>query len=82
MLQEKMQKHSWKRKVFFFLIILPALLLLMAFAVMLLWNAVLTYLIDVPEIDYLQALALLVLCKILFGRFGFLSGDTSNKNLQ
>lgn len=47
-----------------------ALVLVLATAVMLLWNAVLVPALRVGTLDYWQALGLLVLCRILFGNFG------------
>jgi len=38
--------------------------------VMLLWNALLPVIFGVKAIGFLQALGLLILCKILFGSFG------------
>ena len=39
--------------------------------VMLLWNALLPALFGFPEISFWQPLGILVLCRILFGGFGF-----------
>lgn len=50
---------------FLLLVVLPALALL----VMFLWNAILPGVVGVKEINFWQALGLLVLCKILFGGF-------------
>ncbi|GAA4299964.1 hypothetical protein [Compostibacter hankyongensis] len=76
-----------KRKRFFVvpLFVIAALLLLGA-VVMLLWNAVLPQLFNVPRIGYGRALGLLVLCRILFGSFrpgsrgGFRRGGPPWKN--
>lgn len=38
--------------------------------VMLLWNALLPTIFGVPSIGFLQALGLLILCRLLFGGFG------------
>ncbi len=77
------RQHKWrgKRKIFFFLLIIPAMLFLFGLIVMLLWNAVLTYLVNVPEITYWQAVGLLVLCRILTGslRFGMRRGKSHFK---
>ena len=44
-----------------------AFLALFAWAVMLLWNALVPALFHGPEVSYAQALGLLILCRILFG---------------
>jgi len=62
-----------KRKISYGLFFIGALLLLSG-AVMLLWNALLPKLLHVAAINYWQALGLMVLGRILFGRFGFGSG--------
>ncbi len=68
------KQHRWpgKTKILFFLIMILAMVFLFGLIVMLLWNAVLTYIVNVPEITYKQAVGLLVLCRILTGslRFG------------
>ncbi|MBL7925628.1 MAG: hypothetical protein JNK61_01850 [Bacteroidia bacterium] len=50
-----------------FLIIAIACFLAAAWLVMLLWNWLLPTLFNMPFISYLQALAILILCKLLFG---------------
>lgn len=77
-----------KRKRFFFIIPLLLLVILPAFTfiVMLLWNAVLPDVLGVKQINFWQALGLLVLSKILFGCFrgggrgGFRGGGPPWKN--
>jgi len=59
-----------KRKLFYLLFILTSLFLL-SFAVLLLWNFVLLKIVSLNQINYWQALGLLVLCRLLFGDFGF-----------
>lgn len=54
-----------------FLVLIPALLLLMAAVVQFLWNAILPGVTHAGVISYWQALGLLALCRILFGGFGF-----------
>ena len=48
-----------------------AMLLALSCAAMFLWNAILPGTLHLPEINYWQALGLLVLSKILFGRLHF-----------
>jgi len=61
--------HYPKRKIFFFILLFPALFLGIGAIVMLLWNAILPVVIHVESISYLQALGILVLSKILFSGF-------------
>ena len=49
----------------------PLLLFFMGAVVMLLWNAILPQLLTLNRIAYWQAVGLLLLCRILFGGFGF-----------
>lgn len=49
----------------------PLLLLGMGAIVMFLWNAVLPQLFSINHITYWQAVGLLLLCRVLFGGFGF-----------
>jgi Ca2+/H+ antiporter, TMEM165/GDT1 family len=53
-----------------FALLFAAMVLLLGQVVMLLWNYVLPQATGWNAINYKQALALLVLCKILFGGFG------------
>jgi hypothetical protein len=62
------------KRRFPFFVGIPLVILLLAAVVMLLWNGVLTEVITVGKIHYLQALGLLVLCRILFGSFHFGGG--------
>jgi hypothetical protein len=59
-----------KRKPFFILIPITALFALSA-VVMLLWNALLPDLFNLPEVTYWQAFGLFALSRLLFGSFGF-----------
>jgi hypothetical protein len=52
------------------LIVLPLFLALLGEIVKLLWNALLPPLFGWPQITIWQGLALLVLCRMLFGGFG------------
>ena len=58
------------RKKYFFLLIIPIIIGVLAIIVMALWNALLPELFGVGTISFWQALGLLILCKILFGGFG------------
>lgn len=61
--------HKRRRIVYDFPIIVIIVTLIMAIAVMLLWNAILPDVLRVSRITYGQALGLLVLCRILFSGF-------------
>jgi hypothetical protein len=67
--------HYTKRKIFFFILLFPALFFGIGAVVMLLWNAILPSIIHVEAINFWQALGILVLSKILFS--GFRHGDSS-----
>lgn len=63
-----------KRKLFFELpFIIIAAIFLLGFIVMLLWNFIFPSVLHTQKISYWQAIALLVLCRILF--FGFRRRD-------
>lgn len=64
-----MKRTFWIRKVAGFILIAAAVVLLLTFIVMTLWNNILTPVLNVHSIDYGQALGILVLSKILFGGF-------------
>ncbi len=55
----------------YFLVIPIAIILVLSFVVMLLWNNILVVLFSTKVISYFQALGLFVLSRILFGNFGF-----------
>jgi hypothetical protein len=59
-----------KRKFLYGLFYL-AMFLLLSGALMFLWNGILPKLTHLAVINYWQALGLMVLCRILFGRFRF-----------
>ena len=72
---------SNKRRIFLgfpFLIIVAALL--MGLIVMLLWNFIFPAVLHTEKISYWQAVALLVLCRILF--FGFRRGRPGDHRAQ
>jgi hypothetical protein len=61
---------EWKRRrVYFIPIVIAAVILLLGFVVMSLWNAILPQLLNVRTITYGQALGIFILCKILFSSF-------------
>ena len=59
-----------KRKLLYGLFFI-AVFLLLSGVVMYLWNTLLPQIVHVSAINYWQALGLMVLCRILFGRFRF-----------
>jgi len=61
-----MHSHRGK-KIGYVLVLAPLLIGALSLAVMRLWNWLLPTLFHVPSIDFLQALGLLVLSRILFG---------------
>jgi len=61
-------RHNSKK--YFFLIPI-AIVLVLPFIIMLLWNNIVTVVFSIKAIGYLQALGLFVLSRILFGNFGF-----------
>jgi len=66
----KAKPGKMKRKLLFGLFFIVVFLLLSG-VVMYLWNTLLPQIIHVTAINYWQALGLMVLCRILFGSFGF-----------
>lgn len=62
-------------------IIMLALLAGVGAVVMLLWNAIIPTVIGWGAVSYLQAVGLLVLCRLLFGSFSGIKGRT-NATLQ
>lgn len=58
-----------KRWFPFFILIIIGAFLLLGLLVKLLWNYVIPSLFNIAAITYWQAVALLLLCKILFGSF-------------
>lgn len=54
-----------------FVLIVPLIMGVVSGTVMLLWNAILPELLGLKHITFWQAAGLLVLCKILFGGYGF-----------
>jgi hypothetical protein len=60
-----------KRKFWFFLLAFPLFFFLMGYLVMLLWNYSLVQITPLQRLNLWQAMALLLLCRILFGGFRF-----------
>jgi hypothetical protein len=56
-----------------FFIIIPAIIFLTAWLVMIIWNYVMPEVFHIGEVNYWQALGILVLSRILLGGFRFLS---------
>jgi len=56
-------------KVLFFILVFIAIFSALSFVVMFLWNAILPEVTGVKPLKFWQAAGLLVLAKILFGRF-------------
>lgn len=65
-----MKQQKMKRKLSYAIFYLLVFILL-GFAVMFLWNYFLPRIFRVTEINYWQALGLMLLCRILFGTFNF-----------
>lgn len=59
-----------EKKILFAIVIFAAAITAFSAAVMGLWNTILVNVINVKAITFLQAMGILVLCKILFGGFG------------
>ncbi|MEP7257821.1 MAG: hypothetical protein ABI687_05530 [Flavitalea sp.] len=65
-----MQNRNRRKISFaFFPLFFIAAAFLMGFAVMLLWNAIVSPVLHVEQLNYWQAVGLLVLCRILSGGF-------------
>ncbi|MHB1921676.1 MAG: hypothetical protein ACYCOO_05510 [Chitinophagaceae bacterium] len=64
-----MKKKYWIKKAAGFSLLAILLLLLLSWVVMGLWNSLLPGLIHVPSINFMQALGLFLLARILFGGF-------------
>lgn len=64
-----MKRSFWFRKVGAIILFGTIAVIVLGFVVMTLWNNVLTPVIHVSPITFGQALAIFLLCKILFGGF-------------
>ncbi len=62
-----MNKKFWIKKIVGCIVIALVIATVLGFVVMQRWNHVLTSVVQVPLIDFWQALGLLILSKILFG---------------
>lgn len=62
--------HNHKRWIFFRIFFGIILIAVISLVLMLLWNSLLPLLFGIKEIDYLQAVGLLILSKILFSGIG------------
>lgn len=60
-------RGRWVGKCVAFLVVVLALVALLSYVVMRLWNALIPELFHGPVVGFWQAAGLLVLCKILFG---------------
>ncbi|OHD09609.1 MAG: hypothetical protein A2086_14240 [Spirochaetes bacterium GWD1_27_9] len=56
-------------KIFFGIILVIILAVVLGIVVMLIWNYLMPDLFGLKQINYLQAILLVLLCKILFGNF-------------
>jgi len=64
-----MNKHFWMKKIIGFTALAAAFGSLLSYVVMRLWNGILTEVVHVSPISFVQAIGILVLSKILFGGF-------------
>lgn len=71
MFTNPLKQRRRPRGRFLFALFFPLLILLLGYAVMWLWNGTLAQVVAVKEISYWKALGLFILCRILFGGFGF-----------
>lgn len=63
-------KHNWVKGILAALIFVPLFGFLFGWIVMLLWNALIPDLFHGPLISFWQAVGLIILSKLLFGKFG------------
>jgi len=64
------RRKSGPPKGFVMLVLIVVVVLLVGYLVMLLWNTILTDVLAVNSLNYWQALGILLLSRILFGRWG------------
>ncbi|KAA9325335.1 hypothetical protein F0P96_20255 [Hymenobacter busanensis] len=64
-----MNRNSWPLRILRFVLFAALFVALAGFVVMSLWNWLMPTLFGLKVISFVQALGLLVLCKILFGGF-------------
>lgn len=77
----KMKKY-WLKKVALFSLCFVAFVLVVGWVVMALWNAVLPAVAGFKEINFVQAIGILLLSKILFGGFHGKFGNRGNEDLK
>ncbi|MFS4455123.1 hypothetical protein [Maribacter sp. 2304DJ31-5] len=84
--KDKMERHMEQKikyyttkvfKILFYILLGLAIAFLVGYIVMQLWNWLMPELFGLPEVDYWQAVGILILAKIIFG-FG--SGDGPGKS--
>lgn len=68
--KKRNMRSGFKQKKGFIALIIIVLVFIISAVVMWLWNTVLLEVIGVKEVTYWQAMGILVLSRILFGRFG------------
>ncbi|MCF0058660.1 hypothetical protein [Dyadobacter sp. CY356] len=71
-----MEPKDFRRNKAKFFLFVPLIIALVSTVVMLLWNAILPDLLGTKHINFWQSAGLLLLCKILFGGFGFGRGQS------
>lgn len=64
-------QNNWRKRCFLFAPMMLIGFFAMSWAVMLLWNWLIPGISDLHPLSYWQAMGLLVLCRILAGRFNF-----------
>jgi len=79
---EKKVKNSVYKgfKIVFFIILGIAIAFIVGYIVMLLWNWLMPQLFGLPQVDYWQALGVLILAKIIFGFGGGDGPGSSSKS--
>jgi hypothetical protein len=67
----KLNQNTWKKKYMMFIPFAIMAAFAISALVMVLWNYLMPDLFNLPSLNYWQAMALLVFCRILFGGFHF-----------
>ncbi len=70
MFDRNMRRHHGPPKWIFFVVAMVAFVLVMGGVVMFLWNHIVADITDLREISWFEAMGLLILSKILFGKIG------------
>lgn len=68
-------QNKWGRRRFMFAPFMLIGLFAVSAVVMLLWNWLIPGIFNIQALNFWQAMGLLVLCRILFGRFNFRGGN-------